>query len=120
MPKVMLIEDDANVYSLLHLLLEFEGYEVVHWEGGEQVEEVLGLIRREQPTLVLLDVNLRHLSGFDILGALRKDPELQDMRVLMASGMDMNYRSLQEGADGFITKPFMPDELIQTIQETIG
>lgn len=116
----MLIEDNANVFSLLLMLLEFEGYEVVHWEGGEQVEEVLSLIRQEQPSLVLLDVNLRHLSGFEILHALRKDPGLKDTRVLMASGMDLTYRSRQEGADGFITKPFVPDELIQTIQETIG
>ena len=120
MPKEMLIEDNANVFSLLLMLLEFEGYEVVHWEGGEQVEEVLSLIRQEQPSLVLLDVNLRHLSGFEILHALRKDQGLKDTRVLMASGMDLTYRSRQEGADGFITKPFVPDELIQTIQETIG
>jgi chemosensory pili system protein ChpA (sensor histidine kinase/response regulator) len=116
----MLIEDDANVFSLLHMLLEFEGYQVVHWEGGEQVEEVLGLIRRERPSLVLLDVNLRHLSGFEVLRALRRDPGLKGTRVLMTSGMDLTYRSRQEGADGFITKPFMPDDLIQTIQETLG
>lgn len=120
MPKVMVIEDNTNVFSLLHMLLEFEGYEVVHWEGGEQVEEVLDLVRKEQPSLILLDVNLRHLSGFEILHALRKDPQLQDTRVLMASGMDMTHRSRQEGADGFIAKPFEPDELIQTIQETLG
>lgn len=120
MPKVMVIEDNTNIFPLLHMLLEYEGYEVVHWEGGEQVEEVISLVRQEQPSLILLDVNLRHLSGFEILRALREDPDLKDTRVLMASGMDMTYRSHQEGADGFIAKPFEPDELIQTIQETLG
>ncbi len=120
MPKVMLIEDDANMFSLLNMLLEFEGYEVVQWEGGEKAEDVVNVLQQERPDLVLLDVHLRHLNGFDVLNSIRKEPGLRDMRVLMASGMDMTYRSRQEGADGFILKPFMPDELIQKIQQTLG
>ncbi len=118
--KVMLVEDDANMFSLLHMLLEFEGYQVVLWEGGGQVEDILSILQRERPALVLLDVNLRHLNGFDVLRQIRRDPELQGTRVLMASGMDMTYKCRQEGADGFILKPFMPDELIGAIQQTLG
>jgi DNA-binding response OmpR family regulator len=119
MPKVMLIEDDANMFSLLTMLLEFEGFEVVQWDGGEKVEDVITVLNQELPDLVLLDVHLRHLNGFDVLNSMKKEPALSDMRVLMASGMDMTYRSKQEGANGFILKPFMPDELIQKIQQTL-
>jgi DNA-binding response OmpR family regulator len=120
MPKVMLIEDDANMFSLLRMLLEFEGYDVVQWDGEEMVEDVISALKNEKPDLVLLDVHLRHLNGFDVLSSLRKEPGLSDMRVLMASGMDMTYRSKREGANGFILKPFMPDELILKIQQAIG
>jgi DNA-binding response OmpR family regulator len=120
MPKVMLIEDDANMFSLLTMLLEYEGFDVVQWDGGEKVEDVISALQQEKPDLVLLDVHLRHLNGFDVLNSMRGEPGLSEMRVLMASGMDMTYRSKQEGANGFILKPFMPDELIQKIQQTLG
>ena len=120
MPKVMVIEDDANMFSLLHMLLEFEGYEVVLWEGGEQVQDIINSICHDKPDLILMDVHLRHLNGFDILHSLRKESELEGVRVLISSGVDMTDKSHQEGADGFILKPFMPDELIGKIQQTLG
>jgi DNA-binding response OmpR family regulator len=120
MPKVMLIEDDANMFSIVKMFLEFEGYEVVHWENGEQIDDILNRLQSERPDLVLLDVNLRYLNGFDILHQLRADPALADVQVLMASGMDMTYKSQREGANGFILKPFMPDELVEKIKQLIG
>ena len=119
MPKVMLIEDDANMFSIVKMFLEFEGYEVVHWENGERIEDILMQLHSERPDLVLLDVNLRHLNGFDILHQLRSDPALAEARVLMASGMDMTYKSQREGANGFILKPFMPDELVGKIKQLV-
>jgi CheY-like chemotaxis protein len=120
MPKIMVIEDDANMFSLLQMLLEFEGYEVVLWEGGEEIQQIIDEICQEQPELILMDVHLRHLNGFEVLQALKNEPELDAVKVLIASGVDMTKRSNQEGADGFILKPFMPDELIREIQKTLG
>lgn len=120
MPKVMVIEDDANMFSLLQMLLEFEGYEVVLWEGGEHIQDTVDSLCQEKPDLILMDVHLRHLNGFDVLRSLRKEPELDGVKVLIASGMDMTDRSKQAGADGFILKPFIPDELIGKIQQTLG
>lgn len=119
MPKVMVIEDDANMFSLLQMLLEFEGYEVVLWEGGGEIQQIIDEICREKPELILMDVHLRHLNGFEVLRALKNEPELDEVKVLIASGVDMTKRSNQEGADGFILKPFMPDELIREIQKTL-
>lgn len=120
MPKVMLIEDDANMFSIVKMFLEFEGYEVVNVENGERIEDILRQLHSERPDLVLLDVNLRHLNGFDILHQLRADPVLSNVRVLMSSGMDMTYKSQREGANGFILKPFMPDELVEKIKQIIN
>ena len=120
MPKLMVIEDDANMFSLLQMLLEFEGYEVVLWEGGEQVQDTVDSLCQEKPDLILMDVHLRHLNGFDVLESLRKEPEVDGVKVLIASGVDMTGRSRQAGADGFILKPFIPDELIEKIKNTLG
>ena len=118
-PKVMVIEDDLNMYSLLQMLLEFEGYEVVFWEGGEEIQQIVDAGSREKPELILMDVHLRHLNGFEVLRSLKEKPGLDQVRVLIASGVDMTEKSQQEGADGFILKPFMPDELVEKIGQTI-
>jgi DNA-binding response OmpR family regulator len=120
MPKVMIVEDDTNIFSLLHMLLEFEGYEVVLWESGEVVQDIIDSICLEEPDLILMDVHLRHLNGFDILQSVRKEPRLEKVKVLVASGVDLTAESHQAGADGFILKPFLPDELIGEIQQTLG
>lgn len=120
MPKIMVIEDDANMFSLLQMLLEFEGYEVVLWEGVDEIQLIVEAVCQEKPELILMDVHLRHLNGFEVLKALKNEPELDEVKVLIASGVDMTKRSQQEGANGFILKPFMPDELISKIQKTLG
>ena len=119
MPKVMIIEDDPSMFSLLQMLLEFEDYSVVGWNNGGGQEELILTIQREHPDLLLMDVNLRSLNGFEILDTIRKQPILGDVRVIMASGMDLAEQSEQRGADGFILKPFSPDDLLLKIKQTI-
>jgi two-component system nitrate/nitrite response regulator NarL len=119
MPKVMIIEDDPSMFSLLRMLLEFEDYSVVGWNNGGGQEELIRTIQHEHPDLLLMDVNLRSLNGFEILDAIRKQPILDDVRVIMASGMDFAEQSEQRGADGFILKPFSPDDLLLKIKQTI-
>jgi two-component system nitrate/nitrite response regulator NarL len=119
MPKVMIIEDDPSMFSLLQMLLEFEDYSVVGWNNGDGQEELIRTIQGEHPDLLLMDVNLRSLNGFEILDTIRKQPILGDVRVIMASGMDLAEQSEQRGADGFILKPFSPDDLLLKIKQTI-
>lgn len=123
MPKIMLLEDDRDMYSLLSTLLELEGYEVI--QAGEMedirtVEDMLRLVRQESPTLVLMDVYMDQIDGFELLHALRREPDLSQMHVLMSSGMDFSERAKQEGADGFLLKPYMPDELIQRVRAVLA
>ena len=119
MPKVSLIEDDASMLYLLGTLLEFEGFQVAQLNGGMNLEETLESLRRENPQLILLDVHLPAISSFDLLQRLREDHELKSMRVLMSSGMELTDKCLRAGADGFILKPYMPDELMGKIRKIL-
>ncbi len=116
MPKVMLIEDDPTMLALLNTLLRIEGYEVVDIENEEQALEE---ISREQPDLILLDVHLAKADGLELVRELRQRDDLKHLRVLMSSGMDFMQNSLDEGADDFILKPYMPDELIAKIKKLL-
>jgi len=118
--KVLLIEDDTTMLTLLRTLLRFEGYEVAQIEGEGDLNSIVETIRMEKPSLILLDVHLRQVNGFELLQCIRKDKDLQDIRVIMSSGIDFNQKCLKEGVDGFIQKPYMPEELIQKIRELYG
>jgi DNA-binding response OmpR family regulator len=120
MTKVMLVEDDLTMLSLMSSLLEFEGYEVVKLDGNGRPDSLMETIRREVPELVIMDVHLRHANGFDLLRQVRQDKDLKSVRVLMSSGMDVSSRCINEGADGFIMKPYMPEDLIGKIRDMLG
>ena len=120
MHKVILVEDDETMRSLLQILLEFEGYQVKSLEGAMKMDEILVFLRKEQPELIFLDVHLKFLNGFDLIKRLRLDADLKSCRVLMSSGMELGAQCRQAGANDFILKPFMPEELVDTIKNTIG
>jgi DNA-binding response OmpR family regulator len=117
--KIVLIEDDETMLSLVGILLEMEGYQVIRLSREEGLEETLDSIRRERPDLALADVNLSQFNGLELLKCIRQDPELKGTRVLMSSGMDLGMRCYEEGADGFILKPYMPEELIGKIRQAL-
>ena len=119
MPKIMLVEDDRTMLSLLKILLEMESFEVCS-PTDDRPEEILMAIRQQHPDLILLDVNLRLGSGIELARQMRSDPELKDMRLIMTSGLDLKHECLQVGADNFLLKPYMPDDLIKMIKNTIG
>lgn len=117
--KIMLIEDDQTMLSLLRTLLTMEGFEVLV-EGDEAVDSLLSSIINEKPDIILLDVNLRMGSGLDLLSAIRSKPELDNIRVIMSSGMDFKDECLHRGAQGFIMKPYMPDDLIKLVTPALN
>ncbi len=119
MPKIMLIEDDMTMLSLLQTLLQMEGFQIVKF-NNENMDGILATMQQEKPSLALIDVNLREGSGFDLLKRIRQDADLRMMKVLMSSGMDYSSECIKEGADDFILKPYMPDDLIDRIHSTLG
>jgi DNA-binding response OmpR family regulator len=112
MYKVMVIEDDVTMLSLLKTLLEIEGFQVIQYsfEDGP-----LAPILREKPDIIILDVHLRSLSGLELLRSIRSTADIRDTRVIMSSGKDVRADCISAGADDFLLKPFMPDDLIKSI-----
>lgn len=119
--KVMLIEDDFTMRSLLRTLLRYEGYDVTVIDNDASTEGILESIRTEAPQVILMDVNLRQLNGINLLQAIRQDDAFESLGIIMSSGSDVRDRCLENGADAFILKPYMPEDLIQKInQVTMG
>jgi DNA-binding response OmpR family regulator len=122
MEKILLIDDDIVMVDLLRTLLEIEGFSVSALPDGE---DVLALIKEVDPEMILLDVNLNdyrgvNLDGFKLLGQIRECADLEEIKIIMTSGMDFSAQSVDKGADGFLHKPYMPDELVNLIKEILG
>lgn len=117
-PKVILIEDDETMRTLLGELLRMEGYHVVSLGSIEPEDSVLSQLLEQEPDLVLLDVNMHGRDTFDFVRNLRS--KRKAIRVLMSSGMPLESESIKVGADGFLMKPFMPDELLNKVHHLLG
>jgi DNA-binding response OmpR family regulator len=118
MYKVMLIEDDPTMVSLLTMLLNLEGF-LVKTPSNSHMDGLLKAILKERPHIALVDVNLQQGSGIDLLREVRQEPEIMDTRILMCSGLNLREECIQAGADGFIQKPFMPEELLKLIHANV-
>jgi len=114
MAKILLAEDDATMVSLLKTLLKMEGFEVL---GLDLDADIPAAIRREKPDALFMDLHLGGQSGMEILEAIRKNKDLANVRVVMTSGLDMMEECIRRGADAFLLKPFMPDDLIQALKK---
>jgi CheY-like chemotaxis protein len=116
MSTIMLAEDDLTMISLLKTLLGMEGYRVIALDINEDVYEA---VRRERPDLLLMDVHLPHVSGLEVLDKLRADAEVKDTCVVMSSGMNLEAECLAHGADDFLLKPYMPDDLLDMLKRQL-
>jgi CheY-like chemotaxis protein len=114
MTKILLAEDDYTMVSLLTTLLGLEGYQVV--TALDKVGNIIENIRKEMPDMILMDVYLGDLNGLAIIKELRQQDDLKDIRVIMASGMNMREACLDAGANEFLLKPYMPDDLLRLLR----
>jgi diguanylate cyclase (GGDEF)-like protein len=111
MATILVVEDDVEIRSLLHLQLELEGYQVL---GATTGEEALDLLRARPVDLVLLDTGLPGMSGNDVLRAASGDLGIAQVPVIVLSGevgVDDVVASFQLGAHDYVTKPFRAKEL---------
>ena len=113
MPKVLLAEDDHTMVSLLKTLLKMEGFEVVALDVNADVP---ASVQQENPDALLMDVHLGKQNGMDIVKAIRKNPALANVRIVMTSGLNVKEECLQRGANHFLMKPFMPDDLLKLLK----
>ncbi len=104
--RVLVVEDDDNIATALHYVVSREGMACDRIASGGVA---LAHIRATRPDLVLLDIMLPEVSGYDICAGIRTDPALSGTRVLMMTARGSaqeQRRALEQGADGFIAKPF--------------
>jgi DNA-binding response OmpR family regulator len=111
---VFIIEDDTTMIGLLKTLLTMEGYQVTTYSQKGEIP-IPDLLVDSKPNLLLLDVNLRDLDGVELLQQIKADPRLNALKIIMSSGSDFKDVCLDFGADGFLMKPYMPDDLISMI-----
>jgi DNA-binding response OmpR family regulator len=118
--RVLIADDEPNIVTSLEFLMEQAGLEVRVARTGPEALEVAAAF---QPDLVLLDVMMPGLDGYQVCQRLKSDPKLRPLRVLMlsAKGRDVEVaKGLEIGADGYITKPFSTRELVAKVRELLG
>ena len=111
--RILVVEDNRDTSALLRDLLEAEGYQVLSASTGEAAFERL----EAEPDidLLVLDLMLPGMSGYEVIEKLRAHPDLADVPVLVLSALSSasaRIRGLREGADDYMTKPFLPEELV--------
>ncbi len=118
MAKVILIvEDDPKILKLTKALLELSGYTTIEATDGEQG---VRLAKEKKPDLVLMDIMMPKMDGYTACDAIKKDKATSEIPVVMltAMGYELNKKLAQKmGADGYITKPFTRQELLDVINQ---
>lgn len=114
--KILTCDDEKHIVRLIQVNLERQGYEVITaFNGAECLEKV----KEDRPDLIVLDVMMPEMTGFEVLDALKKDPETESIPVIMltARAQDSDVlRGWQSGVECYLTKPFNPMELIAFVK----
>jgi two-component system alkaline phosphatase synthesis response regulator PhoP/two-component system response regulator VicR len=114
--KILTCDDEKHIVRLIQVNLERQGYEVVTANNGA---ECLEKVASEQPDLIVLDVMMPEMTGFEVLEALKKNPESERIPVIMltARAQDADVlKGWQGGVECYLTKPFNPMELIAFVK----
>jgi two-component system OmpR family response regulator len=119
--EALVVEDDPHLSKFLQHYLTFEGFSVR--AAANRAEVISELRRQPAPDLVLLDVMLPDVDGFDILMKMRAHPHLKDVPVIMLTAMatrEAVIQGLALGAEGYVTKPFEAEALIDAVRTVMG
>lgn len=120
MAKILLVEDDQSLREIYGIRLTAEGYEIVPAGDGEQA---LALAVKEKPDLIISDVMMPKISGFDMLDILRSTPETKDIKVIMMtalSSVDQRERGEALGADRFLVKSQVGiEDVVNAVHEVL-
>ena len=120
MAKILLVEDDQSLREIYSIRLTAEGYEIFSAGDGE---EALAIAVREKPDLVLSDVMMPKISGFDMLDILRQTPETKDIKVIMMTALsseDQRERGNALGADRYLVKSQVGiEDVVNAVHEVL-
>ena len=116
-PTLLMAEDDNIVADMLRFLLEREGYKVLRAADGRRALQLIDEIT--PPQLVLLDIMLPYVDGFQLVTHIRSKPEWRGVPILMLTAYANDHdivRALDAGANDYVPKPFKPDELMARLR----
>lgn len=119
MTKILIAEDEPDIRDLVAFTLRFSGYEVVTGTNGEEAVE---LAKQELPDLILLDVRMPRMTGYEACKQIKADPSLEDVPVvfLSAKGQEAEIRNgMESGAEEYLLKPFAPAQLIERVRSVL-
>jgi len=116
MPKILVVDDEPDVVSFMERTLRTEGFDVVSAYDGISA---LDLVDAEQPDLVLLDLMMPMISGYEVCEQIKGNPQTQEIPIICVSSAhtpDARAHSMRLGAATLIVKPFLPMELVAQIR----
>lgn len=114
--KILAVDDEAEILMMLEERLKMHGFEVIKAASGK---EAVAKIRETAPSLVLLDIDMPFMNGFQVLEAFKKNPETASIPVIMltAKGESKNiFKAEEMKASDYLIKPFQADELLEMIK----
>lgn len=114
---IVIVDDDDHSLYLSRFLLEKRGYRVVEARNGR---EGIDAARRENPALVVLDIQLPQMNGYEVAGQLNRDPETADIPIVVVTSFAMpgdKEGILASGCDGYIEKPIDPDTFVSEVEK---
>lgn len=120
MAKILIAEDEPDIRELVAFTLRFAGHEVVAAANGE---EAVQLATREFPDLILMDVRMPRMTGYDACRIMKANADLKDIPVvfLSAKGQDAEIQTgLEAGAEEYLLKPFAPDQLTDRVRAILS
>jgi len=121
MPKeILIVDDEPSIVVPIQFLMEQQGYDVLVAENGE---DALDAIYKYKPDLILLDIMLPRIDGYEVCEIVRLNPEYRDIKIifLTAKGREVEIaKGLTLGADAYIIKPFSNTELVAKVKELLN
>ncbi|MBN1304702.1 MAG: response regulator [Anaerolineales bacterium] len=120
MAKILIAEDERDIRDLVAFTLRFAGFEVVVASNGQEAVELAG---QEVPDLILMDVRMPRLTGYDACRTIKADPSLRDIPVvfLSAKGQEGEVQTgMEVGAEEYLLKPFAPDQLTERVRTILS
>ena len=118
--KVLVVDDEPYILRSLRMILEMEGYQV---ETASDGLEALKRVAENKPHLILLDIMMPNMDGYEVAKHLKGDPATSDIFILIltAKGQEKDkMRSASLGVDEHLTKPFSPNKLLERVKEILG
>ncbi len=117
--QILIVEDDHELRDLLQIVLREEGFEVETCENGQLAIERLqeGKKNKNLPSMVILDLNMPVLDGWEVASRLDADPELRDIPVIVSSATkEQGEKAKTLHADAYLVKPFTTDEILGVVE----